>query len=308
MAKELWEIKYRPKSIDDYVFNDEKQEKIIRKFIEEKTIPHLLLVGHRGTGKTSLAFVIKNEFEISDSDFMIINASDENNVDTMRNKIKGFISTYSMSDFKVVLLDEADYLSHSAQALLRNMMEEYSDNARFILSCNKGNKIIPEIKSRCFELIFKTINKDQMLERLANILANEGAKCKVSILKEYVNLSHPDMRKAIQLLQNNVVDGKIESPSVVDSNTEVNIKIVELMENDRYLEIKDLLSEEGFGDDDWIQLYKFLYTYLNEIGKFKDEKNWKIGILTIAEYLYKHSIVADPEINATAMFIKLGEI
>ena len=173
MAKELWEIKYRPKSVEDYLFQDDKHRELVNKFISERTIPHLLLNGHRGTGKTSLAVVLKNELEIDDSDFMVINASDENNVDTMRNKIKGFISTYSMSEFKLVLLDEADYLSQSAQALLRNMMEEYANNARFILSCNRGNKIIPELKSRCFEILFKRMDKTDMMERLAIILKTE---------------------------------------------------------------------------------------------------------------------------------------
>lgn len=307
MAKELWEIKYRPKTVDDYLFQDRKHSDLVKKFIEEGSIPHLLLNGHRGTGKTSLAMVLKNELNIDDSDFMVINASDENNVDTMRNKIKGFISTYAMSAFKLVLLDEADYLSHSAQALLRNMMEEYADNARFILSCNKGNKIIPELKSRTFEMLFKRMDKDDMLEKLAIILKAEKVKANLDTLQEYVNIAHPDMRKAVQLIQNNSSDGILTTPSEVDPTTEVNLTIVEKMEANRYMEIRDVLSA-GMGDDDWEQMYKFLYEYLHEIGKFSDQKKWKAGIVIIAEHLYKHTAVADPEINAMAMFIRLGEI
>ena len=307
MAKELWEIKYRPKSVEDYLFQDDKHRELVNKFISERTIPHLLLNGHRGTGKTSLAVVLKNELEIDDSDFMVINASDENNVDTMRNKIKGFISTYSMSEFKLVLLDEADYLSQSAQALLRNMMEEYANNARFILSCNRGNKIIPELKSRCFEILFKRMDKTDMMERLAIILKTEKVKVNLRTLTTYVDLAYPDMRKAIQLIQNNSVDGMLQEPSEIDPSTEVNLKVVELMEANKYSSIREAISG-NMSDDDWEQLYTFLYTYLHEIGKFSDEKKWKAGIIILAEHLYKHSLVADPEINAVAMFLCLGDI
>lgn len=307
MAKELWEIKYRPKTTKEYVFQTSKHKEVVDKFIEEKSIPHLLLDGHRGTGKTSLAFVLKNELNIDDSDFMIINASDENDVGTMRNKIKGFISTYSMSEFKVVLLDEADYLSQSAQAILRNMMEEYSDNARFILSCNRGNKIIPELRSRCFEIKFKRMDKDDMLERLAVILSKEKVKASLETLESYVSMAYPDMRKAIQLLQSNTLNGVLKEPSEIDPATEVHLRVVELMEKNKYDAIRDVLASH-MSDDDWEPLYTFLYTYLHEIGKFSDEKKWKSGIIVLADHLYRHAIVADPEINAAAMFIRLGEI
>lgn len=307
MAKELWEIKYRPKNIDEYVFQNEKHREVIEKFVEEKSIPHLLLDGHRGTGKTSLAFILKKELNIDDSDFMLINASDENDVGTMRNKIKGFISTYSMSDFKIVLLDEADYLSQAAQAILRNMMEEYSDNARFILSCNRGNKIIPELKSRCFEMKFKRMDRDDMLERLAIILSKEKVKATVETLEQYIDLAYPDMRKAVQLLQSNSANGILNEPSEVDPTTELHLKVVEFMEKNKYDSIREMLST-NMSDDDWEPLYTFLYTYLHEIGKFSDEKKWKAGVIILADHLYRHAIVADPEINAAAMFIRLGEI
>jgi DNA polymerase III delta prime subunit len=307
MAKELWEIKYRPKTIHEYLFQNEKQKQVLLKFIEEQSIPHLLFNGHRGTGKTTLAYIIKNELDIQDADFMFINASDENDVNTMRNKIKGFISTFSMSQFKLIVLDEADYLTHNAQAILRSMMEEYSDNARFILCCNRGAKIIPELKSRCLEFKYSKMEKQDMLERLAIILKAEKIKTKLDILEEYVDLAYPDMRKAIQLIQNNSVDGQLVKPAGVDPSTEVHIRIVELMEKEKYASIRDVIST-GMGDDDWEELYIFLYNYLHEIGKFTDEKKWKAGIIILAEHLYKHALVADPEINGMAMFLRLGEI
>jgi DNA polymerase III delta prime subunit len=225
----------------------------------------------------------------------------------MRNKIKGFISTYAMSNFKLVLLDEADYLSHSAQGLLRNMMEEFADNARFILSCNKGHKIIPELKSRCYHIVFKKIDKNDMLERLAIILSEEKVKANLTILQKYVDISHPDMRKAIQLIQAHSVDGVLQSPAEMDSSTESHLRIVELMEKEKYPLIRTVLAE-NIGDDDWEPLYTFLYDFLHDIGKFTDERRWKMGIIIIADHLYKHAFVADPEINAMAMFLRLGDI
>src|SRR5216683_3480986 len=133
-AKQVWAAKYRPKTIDDFIFQDESHKKIILKYIKEKSIPNLFLSGHRGIGKTSLAQVLKNELNIEDIDFLSINASDDNSVDVIRNKIKSFVTTYAVSDFKIVLLDEADWLTPNAQAILRNLMEDElcTANARFI--------------------------------------------------------------------------------------------------------------------------------------------------------------------------------
>lgn len=307
MTKALWELKYRPKDITEYVFQNERQKEVITKFIEDKNIPHLLLSGHRGTGKTSLAMVLKKELEIDDSDFLVVNGSRENDVDTMRNKIHGFISTFAMSRFKVVFIDEADRMSKAAQDAAKSMLEEFADNARFILTSNHPNKIINELRSRCLEVPFKKMDKYDNLERLAFILKNEKVKSDVATLEQYVNLAYPDLRKTIQLAQANSINGKLMPPSEIDPTTEVNLKIVELMESNKYSSIRDVLAA-GMADDDWEQLYRFLYETLDGIGKFENSDKWKAGIIIIADHLYKHSIVADPEINAMAMFIRLGEV
>lgn len=307
MSKALWELKYRPKDISEYVFQSDRQKEVISKFIEDKSIPHLLLSGHRGTGKTTLAMVLKKELEIDDSDFLVINASRENDVDTMRNKIHGFISTFAMSRFKIVFLDEADRMSKAAQDAAKSMLEEYADNARFILTSNHPNKIIPELRSRCHEVAFKKMDKYDNLERLAYILKNEKIKADLPTVEKYVDLAYPDLRKTIQLAQANCLNGKLMPPTEIDPSTEVNLRIVELMETDKYSAIRDVLAS-GMADDDWEQMYRFLYETLDGIGKFEDSKKWKAGIIIIADHLYKHSIVADPEINAMAMFIRLGEV
>lgn len=305
VSKELWEIKYRPQTLDDYIFQNEKHKDIITKFVEEQRIPHLLLSGHRGTGKTSLAFLLKNLLNIEDNDFVVLNASDNNSVDDMR-KLGDIVSACPYGEIKLILLDEADYLSQNAQALLRNMMEEYADNARFILSCNKINKIIPELKSRCFELHFKSIDKMGMMERLAIIIDEEKIKATMENLESVVDAAYPDMRKAVQLLQNNVKDGKLTDVSDVDDSTEAYLDIIDLMVKDQYKKIREVL--QTFTVDDYDGLYPFLYTYLEEVGKFSDENKWKRGIVLISDYLDRHMKNANPEITAMAMFLRMSDI
>lgn len=303
--KELWEVKYRPTTLDDYIFQSDKHKQLVQKFIEEKNIPHLLLVGAKGTGKTSLALLLKHLLSIDDMDFKMINASLAG-IDTVRNDIQSFVSTYSLGDFKVVFLDEADRITPDAQKALRSIIEEYSNNARFILSGNESHKFIPPIKSRCSEIIFKPLDNDSMLERLAFILHSEKIKGTVEVLQKIVETSQSDMRKAISLLQLNSKDGTLHSPSEISDDINSYLKIIEDLENDQILNIRNHLTK--ILDDDWEKLYKFLYEYLHEIGKFKDIKKWRMGTIIIAEHLYKHAFISDPEINAMAMFIKLGDV
>lgn len=279
--------------------------------IEEKNIPHLLLHGHRGTGKTSLAYLIKAELEIDDIDFLKINASDENNVDVVRSKIKNFISSMAMSsEYKLVFLDEADYLSGNAQGILRSMMEEYVDNARFILTCNKPHKIIPELKSRCTEIQYSTLDRDAMTLRFAQILKKEKIKIDdLDIIDEYVSHCYPDFRKLLVVAQGSVKNGKLQpfKDNVTTDTTEHMVMIVDFLEKDNWEQARTYLSE-NISDDKWEECYQFLYTYLHEIGKFKNITKWKAGVVVIADHLYKNAFVADSEINFAACLIRLSEI
>jgi replication factor C small subunit len=174
----LWCEKYRPKVLSDYVFHDENQRQSFTKMVETKSIPHLLLSGIQGTGKTSISKILINECDIDETDVLIINASDENSVDIIRDKIKGFITTYAMGEFKIILLEESDYITPSGQAVLRVLMEEYADVSRFILTCNYENKIIPAIKSRCQHFRFKAAERNSIAEYLAILFLSAALNLK----------------------------------------------------------------------------------------------------------------------------------
>ena len=174
--KELWVEKYRPKTIDGYVFRDDAQKQQVKNWIKEKTIPHLLFSGNAGIGKTTLAKLLFNELEINEYDILEINASRTNSVDDVRDRIVNFVQMIPFGDFKVVLLDEADYLSPNAQAALRGVMEEYHTTSRFILTCNYPNRIIPAIHSRCQGFHIAKIDQTEFTARVAEILITEEVK------------------------------------------------------------------------------------------------------------------------------------
>lgn len=310
MAKQLWSIKYRPKTLDDYIFKDDAHRALVERWVTEKNIPHIFLKGHRGTGKTSLALLLKNLLEVEDSDFLSLNASDDNNIETIRTKVKNFISTFAYGPFKIVLLDEADGLTPAAQGTLKSMMEEFSDNARFILTCNKPNKVIPELHSRCQSLEYKALDKEQMLERAAVILKKEKVKVgSIENLEAYIESCYPDFRRVIETLDQNSIDGHLLPFDEREEDiADWQMKLVEMIEGDNFAGLREALSAVT-SDDEWDEVYRFLYDNLHELGKFKgDFDRWSQGVVIIGDHLFRHSQVADPEINAAAMMIRLGGV
>ena len=303
----LWTEKFRPTTLKDYIFHDDAQRASIERMVADGTIPHLLLSGIQGSGKTTLAKVLINELDIDEMDTLILNASDENSVDTMREKIKNFISSMAMGTFKVVLLDEADYISLQGQGILRNMMETYNEQARFILTCNYDNKIIPQIKSRSQQFKFSKGNKVDITEFVAKILIKEKVKFDLELLDKYVDVGYPDVRKIINMLQQNSNNGVLQAPQTDEETGDYKFKLLELMGSNDWTAVRKIACE-NVTDGEWEDLYKFLYENLQDSPKFVDQKKWDQGIILIAEHLYKHAMVADPEINAAALFIQLEQI
>lgn len=304
--RKLWVEKYRPKTLDQYVFHDNFIKSAATKMVAEKNIPHLLLSGVQGSGKTTLSQILVNELEVEETDILVVNGSDQNSVDDMRTLIKSFITTFAMGEFKVVRLEEADYLTLNAQGILRNMMEEYVDVARFILTCNYENKIMPALKSRCQHFRFKAGDKVDITERGAEILVSERVSFNIDTLDKFVAVGYPDLRKIINLLQQHTIDGALLYPQQEETG-DYKFKLLDLIERDRWLDAR-LLCCENVVAEEWEGVYRFLYENLGKGPKFSNEDKWQSGIVILADYLYKHGIVADPEVNAAAMFIKLSQV
>lgn len=303
----LWVERYRPKTLEEYIFHDENQRIAIERMVADKTIPHLLLSGIQGSGKTTLALVIINELNMDSTDVLTLNASDENSVDVMRDKIKSFVSTFAMGDFKIVHLEEADYITAAGQAVLRRMMEEYADSARFILTCNYENKIIPAIKSRCQQFRFQKHNINEVTESVARILLQEKIKFDLDLLDKYVRVGYPDIRKIINLLQQNSHDGKLLPVTSESEVGDYKFELLEFIERDDWFNARKLTCGQVAAEE-WEDVFRFLYENLHKAPKFSVQAKWEEGIIVVADHLYKHSLVADPEINAAAMYIRLAQV
>jgi replication factor C small subunit len=304
--RDLWTEKFRPKTIDGYVFRDEHQRKQIQTWIKDKSIPHLLLSGSAGIGKTTLAKILINELEIEEYDVLEINASRTNSVDDVRDKITSFVQMIPFGSFKVVLLDEADFLSPNAQAALRGVMEQYHNTARFILTCNYPSRIIPAIHSRCQGFHIERTDLTEFTARVATILVEENVEFDLDTLDTYVRTTYPDLRKCINLVQQNVQDHKLSMPSQGDSGeADYKIEMVELFKKGKIQEARKLLC--GTIRPEEIQdVYTWMYQNIELFGK--DDETRDQALIIIKQGLVDHAIIADPEINLAATLIKLARL
>lgn len=306
ITNKLWTEFYRPKTVEQYVFTDDRVKEQIQSWIQQKTIPHLLLYGPSGTGKTTLAKILVNQLDIDPYDFLQVNASRDNGVDFLRNKIEGFISTIPFGNLKIVLLDEADYLSPPAQGILRGLLETYASTARFILTCNFNNKIIAPLKSRCTELHIDKTDQTEFTARVAQILCEENVQFDLDTLDTYVKSTYPDLRKCLNLLQTNSVTGILKGIMSEVSNTDdYRLVMVDLFKKRKYKEARLLLCSQ-VRPEDMQELFRWAYDNLDmwsSTDQGQDE-----AIVIIRRGLVNHSMIADPEINLAATLIELSQI
>lgn len=303
---QLWTEKYRPTTSSEYVFRDAAQKRQIESWIKEKSFPHLLLSGVAGIGKTTLAKVLINEVGIQDFDVLEINASRENNVDTVRDKIINFVQMIPFGPFKVVLLDEADYLTPNAQAILRGVMENYSDHSRFILTCNYPNRIIPAIHSRCQGFHVEKTDQTEFTARVATILVEEGIEFDLDVLDTFVKVKYPDMRKCINMIQQHCYNNVLVSPEIDnDSGQDWKIEMVNLFKQKKISQARKLLCGK-VRPEEIEDIFRWMYDNVELFGD--DEDTIDKALLIIKQGAIDHTLIGDPEINLSATLVKLKNL
>lgn len=305
--RQLLVEKYRPTTLDDYIFQNETHRNKFKEYITTGVIPNLLLSGTQGTGKSTIARILVKSLNVDpEMDVMVLNASDDNSVDDVRDRIKTFITTYSMSGMKIVLMEEADRLSKAAQKALKVLTEDFTDNARFILTCNHEHLLDKALKSRFQQFKFVAPDINDVTIRVANILALEGVKCKLDLIDKFVSIGFPDIRQTIQLVEQHIHDGKLTDPTTTFDGSDWKIDLLPLIQEGDWKASRALLCG-SIGSEEWDEVYTFIYRNINKLTKWNGNQRDQ-AVVTVAQYLHQHSLVADPEINAAAMLIELSRI
>ena len=305
--KHLWVETYRPKSVSEYVFRDERQKQQVESWIKEGSIPHLMLSGSPGIGKTTLAKVLCKELDINDFDIMFANGSKEGRKIEWVDKLITFCQTIPFGAFKVVIIDEADFLNPvSVQPALRNLMEEYHATVRFILTCNYPNKIIPALHSRCQGFHIESVDKDDFTARIATILVTENVDVDLDTLDTFVKATYPDLRKCINLVQMNSVTGVLTAPDKNDKNeADWRLDMVRLFKAGKINEARKMVCKSA-RPEEMEEIYRWLYDNLELISG--EEAIQDKAVLIIKQGLVDHTLVADPEINLAATLIRIAAL
>ena len=295
----LWVERYRPTQLENYVGNEHLKAKVER-YIKSNDVPHLLLYGRAGTGKTTLAKLIVKNIEC---DYLYINASDENSVDTVRNKVRQFASTIGFKDMKVIVLDECDYITPNAQAALRNLMETFSKHCRFILTCNFVERIIDPLQSRCqvFEII--PPSKKDVAVHLTKVMELESITYDNEDLKVLIDSSYPDVRKIINATQRSVVDNKVVMDRQSTIQNDYKLKVLDILKTQdkktAFSNLRQLLADNAIRD--YSDCFRLLYDNVDGFAA----GNMAAVILILARYEQSDMQVVDKEINFMAMLIEL---
>lgn len=304
--KELWTEKYRPRDPADYVFRDSSQKQQVESWIATGSIPHLLFSGAPGVGKTTLAKILIEKLGIDDFDVLEINASRENSVDTIRDKITNFVQTMPFGAFKVVLLDEADYITPNGQAALRGVMETYHASARFILTCNYPNRVIPALHSRCQGFHIEKVDVTEFTARAATVLVTEEVGFDLDTLDTYVKATYPDLRKCLNLCQMNSQSGQLTSSGSNEAQAkDWKLEAVNLFKHGQVIEARKLMCQST-RPEEMEEMFRWMYDNLDIWSS--DPHKQDQAIVIIRQGLVNNSFVADSEINLSATLVELCQL
>ena len=304
MIKKPWVEQYRPNSLSDVIFTDERTRRIFASYVKNRELPNLLLYGGPGTGKTSISAALLRDLDVDRLDWIKVNCSNEK-IEALREKVISFAQTMPLGDFKVVRLEEFDYIGHDAQALLRALMEEVSGTCRFIATCNYIAKITPPLRSRFQEFAIAAPNREQVLERAAEILASREIECDIDDLEKIVAAGYPDLRKVIQLLEQSSTSGKLVLGAGDASVSDWKLQLLPALEASDVKLARKVVCESATAEE-LQEIYGFLYRNVQRVQKLKGYLD--DAIVVLAKYQQMHAFAADKELNVAAMFCELDQL
>ena len=305
--KELWIEKYRPRTVDGYVFVDDNQRQQVESWIRDGSIPNLLFSGSPGTGKTTLGKLLINELGVDEYDVLYANGSKEGRKIEWVDKLISFCQTMPFGKFKVVFIDEADYLNpNSVQPAMRNLMEDYSHSVRFILTCNYPNKIIPPLHSRLQQLHILKTDPTEFTARAATVLVTEGVEFDIDTLDSYVRATYPDLRKCLQLLQQNSQSGILNAPNSADKSVgDWKLDCVQLFKSGKIREARTLICQQSTPEETE-DIFRWMYDNLDLWTT--DVERQDQAIIIIRNGMAAMPMVADQEINLSATLCELSRL
>jgi len=305
--KELWIEKYRPRTVDGYVFVDDNQRRQVESWIQDGSIPNLLFSGSPGTGKTTLGKLLINELGVDEYDVLYANGSKEGRKIEWVDKLISFCQTMPFGKFKIVFIDEADYLNpNSVQPAMRNLMEDYSHSVRFILTCNYPNKIIPPLHSRLQQLHILKTDHNEFTARAATVLVTEEIEFDIDTLDSYVRATYPDLRKCLQLLQQNSQTGVLNTPNSTDKSVgDWKLDCVQLFKSGKIREARTLICQQSTPEETE-DIFRWMYDNLDLWTV--DVERQDQAIIIIRNGMAAMPMVADQEINLSATLCELSRL